>query len=175
MIHALLVGAPGVGKSTLIRGLVQQLQVPVSGFLTRKEVGVTHPDLGNPVYFYPLGEAEVRREEHLLGHCKDRCPQVYRETFDRLAPRVADMGGEKLLVMDEIGFMETCSPDFCRAVLEKLDGNVPVLAAVKDKELPFLEQVRTHPRCRVFYITRENRAELYPQVLAFVRKQLEGN
>lgn len=173
MIHTLLVGAPGVGKSTLIRRLVKELEVSVSGFLTRKEKDADHPTLGNPVYFYPLGEEQVRSPEYLLGHCKDRRPQVYPETFQRLAPQVAAMAGGRLLVMDEIGFMETCSPAFCQAILTHLDGSVPVLAAVKDKQLPFLEQVRTHPRCRTFHITEENRDELYSQVLAFVRAQLE--
>ena len=173
MTHALIVGAPGVGKSTLICGVLEQLHVPVSGFLTRKEMKQSHPTLGHPVYFYPLGEEGEGNTRHLLGRCKDRCPQVYPAAFHCLAPQVAAMGKGKLLVMDEIGFMETCSPAFCQAVLHHLDGSTPVLAAVKDKDIPFLEQVRTHPRCQVFLITRENRQRQYARVLAFVRAQLD--
>lgn len=173
MTHALIVGPRGVGKSTLIRRVREELQVPVSGFLTRKEPDLAHPTLGAPVYFYPLGEPEWRSPECLMGHCKDRRPQVYPDTFHRLAPQVAAMGGGQLLVMDEIGFMETCSPQFCRAVLAHLEGNVPVLAAVKDMELPFLDAVRSHPNCTCFFMTRENREELYLQVLDFVRARLE--
>lgn len=172
MTHALIVGPPGVGKSTLIKNVMEELQIPASGFLTRKETALTHPTLGDPVYFYPLGGEAVRSPEHLLGHCKDRCPQVYPEVFHRLAPQVTAMTGGHLLVMDEIGFMEACSPAFCQAILAHLDGSVPVLAAVKDKDVPFLEQVRTHPRCHTFHITRENRENLYHKVLAFLRAQL---
>lgn len=110
MTHALLVGPRGVGKSTLIRRVLEEMQVPVSGFFTRKEPNLAHPTLGDPVYFYPMDEPERRGPARLLGYCKDHCPQVYPDTFHRLAPQVAAMGGGQLLVMDEIGFMETCSP-----------------------------------------------------------------
>ena len=40
--------------------------------------------------------------------------------------------------------MESKEKAFCDAVLERLDGDIPILAAVKDKEIPFLNQVRNH-------------------------------
>ena len=36
-MHALIIGAPGVGKSTLIRRVLAELNRPVFGFLTKKE------------------------------------------------------------------------------------------------------------------------------------------
>lgn len=61
---------------------------------------------------------------------------------------------------------------FCNAVFALLDGDAPVLAAVKDRELPFLERVRAHPKCRSFFITPENRDRLFLEVLAQLRLQL---
>lgn len=173
MRHALLAGSPGVGKSTLIRRVVEELHPTLCGFLTQKEPALADPVLGSPVYYHPLGVPRRYSTDHLLGHCKDRCPQVYPDAFHRLAPQVAAMGGGQLLVMDEIGFMETCSPAFCQAVLAHLDAEVPILAAVKDMDRPFLNQVRQHPDGRVFSITRENRDEMFAPVLAFVKAQLE--
>lgn len=173
MRHALVVGPPGVGKSTLIRRVVEELHPTLCGFLTKKEPALADPVLGSPVYYHPLGEPRRYCPDHLLGHCKNRCPQVYPEAFHNLAPQVAAMGGGQLLVMDEIGFMETCSPAFCQAVLAHLDGEVPVLAAVKDMDRPFLNQVRQHPNAQVFSITRENRDQLFVSILAFVKAQLE--
>ena len=76
MTHALLVGPRGVGKSTLIRRVLEELQVPVSGFFTRKEPNLAHPTLGAPVYFYPMDEPERRGPARLLGYCKDHCTQT---------------------------------------------------------------------------------------------------
>lgn len=172
MRHALIVGPPGVGKSTLIGRVVEELRPTLCGFLTQKEPELADPELGTPVYYHALGEPRRYSPDHLLGHCKDCCPQVYPEAFHHLAPQVAAMGGGQVLVMDEIGFMETCSPAFCQAILSHLDGEVPVLAAVKDMDRPFLNQVRQHPHCQVFPITRDNRDELFAPVLAFVKAQL---
>jgi len=69
--------------------------------------------------------------------------------------------------------MESESEAFCGAVMHLLDGDAPVIAAVKDKDFPFLEAVRSHPNCKCFYIDEENRNELFPEVLAFVKEQLK--
>ena len=79
-----------------------------------------------------------------------------------------------IVLLDEVGFMEASSKAFCGAVLSLLDGDIPVLAAVKDKEIPFLEQVRNHPKGKCFYITEENRDELFAEVLEFLRAQLSS-
>jgi hypothetical protein len=74
--------------------------------------------------------------------------------------------------MDEIGFMESKAEVFCKAILKLLDGHIPVIAAVKDKNTPFLNQVKSHPNCRVFYIREDNRNELFEEVLTFLQNQL---
>ena len=69
--------------------------------------------------------------------------------------------------------MESKEKAFCDAVLERLDGDIPILAAVKDKEIPFLNQVRNHPNCKCFFITEENRDKLVDEVLEFMKNQIE--
>ena len=97
------------------------------------------------------------------------------EGFDLFATKLTGPVPEGCIVeMDEIGFLEAKSEAFCSAVMALLDGEIPAIAAVKDKDIPFLEKVRTHPNTRCFYITPENREALYEEVLAFVKKQLEA-
>ena len=94
--------------------------------------------------------------------------------FDRYAPKLLEPMPEAVLVkLDELGFLEAGSEAFCRAVLRLLDGDRPVIAAVKDRDVPFLNAVRAHPAARCFQITEENRDELYEEVLAFMKQQLE--
>ena len=72
--------------------------------------------------------------------------------------------------MDELGFMESEAYAFRSAVLRALDSDVPVLAAVKDKQgVPFLQQVRQHPQAEVFAINAENREELFARLLPLVK------
>ena len=171
-MHCLIVGAPGVGKSTLIRRVLQELNRPIGGFLTKKEKGIFHPILGNPIYIYAVGEEEKQCEENLIGYCKDRRPVVYKEGFDRFAPHLVEpVPQDGIVVMDEIGFMESASEAFCQGVLGLLDGEVPVLAGVKDKDTPFLTKVRTHPKATCFYLTEENRDRVFLEVLEYMNDE----
>lgn len=173
-MHALIVGDRGVGKSTLICKVLQELGRPVSGYETKKEDGLADAEHGIPVYIYEAGGERLQSEENLLGRCKDWNISVHAEVFDRYAKRLAEQAPGEIIKLDEIGFMETKSEAFCRMVMEKLDGGTPVIAAVKDKEIPFLQAVRSHPKAMCFFITEDNRDALYEEVLTFMRQQLEG-
>ena len=112
--------------------------------------------------------------ENLIGYNKEPTAASVTAAFDRYAPRLMEQIPEGSVVeLDEIGFLEAKSQSFCQAVLHLLDGDAPVIAAVKNRNIPFLETVRTHPNARCFYITPENRDALYDEVLSFLRQQLE--
>lgn len=172
-MHALIVGSRGVGKSTLIRRVLEELGCPIFGFETKMESSGDEDIPGDPVYLYEVGKPRVQGEENLVGRCRNKCFDVQPETFDRFAPRLRrPVPADHVVVLDELGILESSSPDFCGAVLALLDGDAPAIAAVKHKDTPFLEAVRSHPNCKCFRITRENRDELYPKVLEFMKSQL---
>lgn len=172
MKHALIVGARGVGKSTLIQKVLKEMNRPASGFLTKKETGQADGHSGRPVYIYDPGMPHGRLSENQVGACSDHGFMVKKGAFDRYAPKLlAPVPEGHIVVMDEIGFMESEEKLFCGAVLSLLDGDVPVIAAVKNKDVPFLERVRSHPKCRCFFITEENRDALYHEVMDFMKIQ----
>lgn len=169
-MHTLITGSPGVGKSTLIRRVLTQLHVPVSGFETKK--GSPLPGMeGHPVYL----QAAEGGQPLLAGRADRRILEVRTEAFDRFAPHLLHPAPPgSIILMDELGIMESRSPAFCAAVLHLLDGDTPVIAAVKPKDTPFLTAIRSHPKARLFHLTPENREDLFPEVLSFVRQQLSG-
>lgn len=174
MKHALIVGAPQVGKSTLIQKLVRELGCTVSGFETKKEDGMADAENGSPIYIYKAGQPHRPAPENLVGTCKERHPAPVPAAFDRAARLLADAETEgELIVMDEIGTMERCSELFCAEIMKRLDGDKPVLAAVKHKDTAFLNAVRSHPNCRCFFLTEDNREELFASVLAFLHTQIK--
>ena len=174
-MHALIVGARGVGKSTLIRRVLKELGRPLYGFETKKETRLENPEHGSPVYINESGKEHLQTADNLVGFCRNHRMAPRIEGFDLFATKLTGPVPEGCIVeMDEIGFLEAKSEAFCSAVMALLDGEIPAIAAVKDKDIPFLEKVRTHPNTRCFYITPENREALYEEVLAFVKKQLEA-
>ena len=173
--HCLIVASPGVGKSTLIRKVLEEWNRPVFGYITRKEKNEWDEELGHPIYIYPAGQQDRGQSPVLLvGYCKDRRPTVYPEAFDRFAPQLWEPVPEgAVILMDEIGFMETASQAFCQGIFHLLDGDIPVIAAVKDKDTEFLNQVRSHPKAQCFYLTTENREDMYSAVMEYMTEKKE--
>ena len=173
-MHTLIVGERGVDKSTLIGRVLNALDRPVYGFETKKEDSLADELRGSPVYIYDAWQERVRTTGNLVGYCKNHRFDAAAEVFDRFAPKLrkpVPAGG--IVLLDELGFMESQAEEFCSAVLDLLEGDIPIIAAVKNKHTPFLEAVQSHPKAKCFYITEENRDELFPQVLDFVRIQLD--
>lgn len=173
MTHALIVGPRGVGKSTLIRRVLTELGRPVFGFETRKEDRFATESEGSPVYIYQAGQPHFQRDDNLVGWSGNKDSCTTKAAFDRYAPKLRmPIPEDHIILLDELGFMEASSEDFCEAVLALLDGDIPVIAAVKDKNIPFLEEVRSHPKGKCFYISEENRDERFLAVLDYMKTQL---
>ena len=73
--HALIVGPRRVGKSTLIRKVIETLNYSVAGFETKKESKMEDETLGSPIYIHTIGAPWHYSEENLLGYCKNQKTQ----------------------------------------------------------------------------------------------------
>lgn len=86
-----------------------------------------------------------------------------RAAFDAAGERLlsAPAGRRSLLLMDELGFLERCSPVFQRAVFTLLDGPTPVLGVLRrHAKSPFWGPVSRRADVRLLPLTVENRAEI---------------
>lgn len=174
----LLTGRRRSGRSSMIRALLQGISAPVFGYET-VTMGCRE-DGYHEIYLYPYGqERHEKREENHVGDCNTRQRVIYTQVFDRLGSSCLTQKKDGILVMDEIGFMESGAADFCRTVLDCLDGPLPVLAAVRTGiETPFLQQVTGHPNVRCIDMRPERFDEVYrelrPLVLAWDQKFRKG-
>lgn len=166
--HILITGNIGVGKSTLILTLLSKLNKPVYGFVTLKM-----PEPGTdkcPIYIFPAGQPiEIRQQntENLLALRGAECV-TYPEVFDTLGTEyIRSAKPDGVILMDELGFMEADAKVFQNTVLDALHGNIPVIAAVKNKPgIPFLEEVRSCPNAVLYTVTPENRNDLSAEILS---------
>lgn len=170
-MHILIVGNYTTDRAGFIDRLLAGLdpQLKLYGYRSVKEEEDKQENA--PIYIYPVKGKRKRSDDNLLGCCKSQYATVYPEAFERNAYLIEDAKPDGLLVMDEIGPMESRSPRFCAAVLAALDGDVPILASVRDNDTPFLNEVRSHPNAQCFYLTKENGETLFPEVLAFLQEQ----
>ncbi len=164
----LLCGSRRTGRSSMIRKLTQQLHVPVSGYRT-KTVN-KRADGYHEIYMFPYGaETQALSENYHIGDCNTRERVIYNEVFNTLGVRLLEEKPGGILVLDEIGFMEAQAELFCRSVLARLQGDTPVLAAVRTSiDTPFLQKVCACEGARVIEMAPERFDEIYGELLPIV-------
>lgn len=172
-LHLFLTGEIQVGKSTIVPSVVSRLGVPVSGFRT---VSVFRDGGESDVFLIPASGSlsDCCSASLLARRVPGRRPEVREEVFVSCGvPLLSECSGA-LVLMDELGWMESSSRLFQEAVFSVLGGPVPVLGVVRDQRLPFLDAVRDHPQVEVVVVTRENRDALRERVFAMVQERLSA-
>ena len=162
----LLCGDVNSGKSTMIRKLVADMGVPPRGYITlRLPAGA---DGKSYVYLYDIASPpENITDAQVIMSISDAGTERHPEYMDSLAAScLRGIPEGSLVVMDEIGTLESAAPVFQREVMRILSGNYSVFAAVKAQNTDFLRAVRRHPDCELYIITPENRDDLYAQIKA---------
>ena len=172
-MHILIVGSNNAGKSTLIQQLLKGVSLPVYGFLTKKEAPAQAGG-PEPVYIHGVTGEHAYTQNNLVGTCTHRHSTGFPEAFDRAERYLRGIPAGSIVVMDELGVMESNACSFCAAVLDCLDGDSLVIASVRNKKSSFLDTVRAHPKARCFFITPENGDILFLEVKAFMDEQLKG-
>lgn len=168
MRHILIVGRNGVGKSTLIRALLEVIPAPDFGVITKKEP--PQSDGFCPVYIHRFGAPKQFSAENRIGLCREGKSIAFPEVFDRFA-ETAFVRSDGIVVFDELGFLESEANRFTAFVLDTLDRAEFVIAAVRDKETPFLNAIRSHPRADVYRIDEINREALKEKLLLKLQRE----
>ena len=70
------------------------------------------------------------------------------------------MQAQRLVVIDEIGPMEIRSAIFRDAVNKALDSEVPVLATIFGRSLPFTDAIKSRPDVTLIEVRPDNRERL---------------
>jgi nucleoside-triphosphatase len=165
----LLTGAPGSGKTTAIRRVVDRLERPAGGFYTQeiredgKRVGFSIKTLDG--------------REGILAHVEiSGSPRVSKYGVDLKAMQTLAVDSvqqalehEQLVVVDEIGPMEVLSDAFRDVVRTLLERAAPTLGSITRKSGGFFGEVKAHPRVRLVEITPANREQVVERLLGALR------
>ncbi len=159
--HLFLTGGKHVGKTTVLRRLLEGRDADIGGFRT---VRLIRPE-GGAVHMLPPAETAVCSKDNLLFTKEHGVPSIDPGRFDRLGKRYLEgCGRHDLILMDELGPAESEAPAFQQAVLNCLDGPVSVYGVLQEGASGFLQTIKMHPEVQLVTVTEENREQM-PQKL----------
>ena len=142
-----------MGKSTLIQNYLKTFRGKVGGFRTLRTDAV-HGDFS--VHLVRPGENPS--EENRLFMCMHKSDPAALPRFDALGcAALEDAGSCDLILMDELGPAEGKAEAFKQAVLDALDGNIPIIGVIQKAESEFLNAIRNHRNVDIVEVTLENR------------------
>jgi nucleoside-triphosphatase len=172
--NLLLTGRPGVGKTTLVRRVLEELNdVPATGFYTI-EIRTGGRRLGFRVVTLDGQEAILAHVEIRSKHRVSRYG-VDVAAFERVAlPSLILEPPTRLLVIDEIGKMECYSHAFRGTLVRALDADTPVLATVARRGDRFIEGLKIREDVQLVEITPANRDNLVKELTDTLKGKLLG-
>jgi len=160
IVKVLITGLPGVGKTTLLKRVVEKLNCPAFGFYT-SEVR----EAGNRVGF---SLESLSGEKGILSHKDVKSPYrvgkygVDLRSFESIGVSELEKGlaADSLLVIDEIGKMELFSEKFKEVLLKAMEVPNPLLATILYKSHPFCDRLKKRADTELIKIDTGNREEL---------------
>ncbi|GFP35936.1 nucleoside-triphosphatase [Candidatus Hakubella thermalkaliphila] len=163
--NILITGLPGIGKTTLIKKIAEELKAfhPVGFYTTEiREAGIrkgfelisldgrsgilSHTDIESP---YRVGKYRV----DLRGF------EYFLDSTAFLDPSTT------IIIIDEIGKMECLSAKFKKLIKAILDSEKLVLATIALKGSGLIEEIKRRQDIKLFEMTQDNRYSLLLEIL----------
>lgn len=189
VIHVLITGAPGVGKTSLVKkvcDILRQDGLSVRGFYT-EEVREHRNRIGFDVVTLDGKRCPLARVGSSVGALSGqhhRSPQVGKYSVDinsfegaSLPTLQLPISPKTVVVIDEIGKMEMFSRPFQEAV-SSIFGNpnciiMATIPVAKGNPIPLVKELVSRSDTHVFTVSRENRDTIIEDIVSILKNSLE--
>ena len=170
----MLVGRPGIGKTTVIKQVAEHLGEQAGGFYTEEICG---PGGRKGFRLVTLeGQTAVMAHVTLKGRGRPRVGRygVDLAAIDQVgivALQTAMQTG-RVVIVDEIGKMELFSGRFKEVVLQAVSGPCTVVATAMVKPNPWVDALKAMPNVSLREVTMNNRDRLAQAVVGWTQEPI---
>lgn len=137
-MHTIIIGKNHGNRSRWMRELKPMITDP-RGFYTES---VADPSIGGiRIYMRGIGTGtQSSDEEEFIGTCVNRHTETCVRGYEHIIPALRSILDGSSVIMDHLGSMDACCPEFQKEVLSLFD-RCTVLAAVPDKVPDYLKTI----------------------------------
>jgi nucleoside-triphosphatase len=158
-VRILLTGLPGCGKTTLIKRLLAEMLIPVSGFFT-EEIRENGRRTGFSIAGMS-GQKDVLAHLNISSSFHVGKYGVDIEALNRIVDAEFSEPSAILVVVDEIGNMELLSDKFKSAITRIWGSNRNVIATILEAHHPFCDALKNDSRSMIVQMNHNNREDVY--------------
>lgn len=166
--NILLSGKPGCGKTTLIRKVLNEVDVIDSGGFYTQEIRRGGVRVGFKIITLDGKEGVLSHVDYGGGFRVGKYFVNTRDIDEFAVGSILDSLNKELIVIDEIGKMELFSREFMGAVLKALDTK-RVFGSITLWKNPFVEGIKKRGDVEIFMVTSGNRYELVEGVIRKIK------
>ena len=158
-----LTGAPSSGKTTVIKKVIEKLNIPANGFYTEEErikgkrVGFLMNTLDGKKGY--LAHQDIKSDFHIRRY------GVNIENIEKVAVPSITPRNRDVIILDEIGKMECFSEVFKQAAINALDSPNIVVGTITFGGDNFILGIKNREDTEIHEVTIENRNSLPDLIL----------
>lgn len=170
-MNILITGKPGIGKTTLIKGIIQKIGEKAGGFYT-EEVREDGQRIGFQIKTLD-GKIGMLSSTNIKSPYNVGKYKVDLESFENIAlPAIENaLRNSKIIIIDEIGPMELFSTKFKDMVLKALDSSNHVTATIKHKGSKFIDKIKSRDDVILLDLNQTDKKDILKSVLQNIGMQ----
>lgn len=171
MKKILLTGEPRVGKSTILKKIVEKHNI--KDYILAREIRKNDERIGFELItpnrnvqfaFRKLTPIMPRVGSYWidLKAINDVCIPVFEKVINN----------SSFFVFDEFGAMQMMSPEFRKSAYKLLDSGVPLLASITKTNFPWVKKIKSMEEVEVIEVSKENRNRLAEKISTKLNPQI---
>ncbi|WP_236914835.1 nucleoside-triphosphatase [Clostridium sp. Cult2] len=162
MNNLFLTGKIGVGKSTILKNALKELNLSIGGYVTERIFEGYYRK-------YIVKSLYDNMEEYIIVRVdsRDNSKEGFMEAFENGVISILDksLKHRDLIVLDELGCVENDIDIFTSKVFELLNSKKIVFGILKDDYCSFLNDIRSRDDVIIIRITEENRDYILDHII----------
>ncbi|MBO0995568.1 nucleoside-triphosphatase [Bacillus sp. SD088] len=170
----LLTGKPRMGKTTMIKKLINEIGIDICGGFYTEEITNSYDRIGFQCVSINGGSVEIANVE---SPSKTRIGRYGMdiEAFESFAIKVLQdaLSSKKIIVIDEIGFMQLLSTSFQKMILDIVSNNHIVLGTVPLDSHAEIDKIKYLKKAKIINLNETNRDNISEFLVKDILKAID--